>query len=149
MDWKDVPPWLSAASGVVSALGVVLVFFQLRLAKRLAQSQFEDSLAREYRELAAKLPTKALLGQALTEDEYLSSTDELFRYFDLSNEQVFLRQRKRVSFSTWQNWCSGIRSNLKRPAFARAWEELKTGCTSFEELRRLETESFESDPARW
>ena len=149
MDPKDIPAWISAAAAVLSAGGVFLAFGQLWLSRRIAQSQFEDALAREYRDLAAQLPTRALLGEPLTPEEYQASFDELFRYIDLSNEQVFLRQRRRVSEQVWQNWCAGIRSNLARPAFAQAWAEVVARCDSFQELRRLEREGFATDPAQW
>jgi hypothetical protein len=68
----------------------------------------------------------------------------------LTNEQIFLRQVGRVRKNTWQNWRDGIKSNLSRPTFHRAWEEIKARSNgSFQELRRLERENFKSDPANW
>jgi hypothetical protein len=162
MDWKD-PQWVSALAGIVAALagvvsacGVLLAFWQLKLMKRQVESQleqgvteFEDGLAREYRELAGRLPTKAILGEQLTDEEYAKALDEFIHYIDLSNEQVFLRQCKRVSLLTWLNWRDGIQSNLQRPAFAKAWGEIKVRSGNFAELRRLESEKFQSDPAEW
>jgi hypothetical protein len=85
----------------------------------------------------------------LTDEEHERALDEFYHYIDLSNEQVFLRQRKRISAATWLNWRDGIRSNLDRPAFARAWQEIKERSGNFAELRRLEAEGFQSDPAEW
>jgi hypothetical protein len=149
MGWQDLPQWVSALAGVVSACGLFLAFWQLKLMRRLADTAFEDNLAREYRELAARLPTKAMLGEGLTEDEHRQALDEFIHYIDLSNEQVFLRRSKRICLTTWLNWCDGIQSNLQRPAFARAWRELKDRSGNFAELRRLEAEGFRTDPARW
>lgn len=149
MDPKDIPAWISASAAVLSAGGVFLAFGQLWLARRIAQLQFEDALAREYRDLASRLPTGALLGDALTSDQAQESFDEFFRYIDLSNQQVFLRQRRRVSLRVWESWCAGMSSNLARPAFAHAWAQIKARCDSFQELRRLEREGFTSDPAEW
>jgi hypothetical protein len=148
-DWKDLPQWVSALASVVSASGLVLAYWQLKLMKRQAVTQFEDNLAREYRQLTARLPAKAMLGAELTDDEYGRDLDEFIHYIDLSNEQVFLRQCKRISLATWRNWRDGIRSNLNRPAFARAWWEIKERSDNFSELRRLEAEGFQSDPAEW
>jgi hypothetical protein len=106
-------------------------------------------MAREYRELTARIPTKAMLRAELTDDEYERALDELYHYIDLSNDQVFLRQRERISLATWENWRDGIRSNLNRPAFARAWREIKERSDNFSELRRLEAGGFQSDPAEW
>jgi hypothetical protein len=75
--------------------------------------------------------------------------DELYRYFDLTNEQVSLRQRNRISEAVWREWCCGIQANLKYPCFQKAWEQIKTRSSSFHELRRLEKCNFECDPAKW
>ena len=53
---------------VATAIGVCLAAWQLWQAHRQSVTTFEDSFAREYRELAATLPTKALLGEPLSED---------------------------------------------------------------------------------
>ncbi|GLT22315.1 hypothetical protein GCM10007933_17740 [Zoogloea oryzae] len=143
------PEWVSAIAAMIGAIGVLCAFGQLNASKHIAQLQFEDGLAKEYRELASQIPTKALLGQALDDEEYESAFGQLFRYIDLSNEQVCLRRRKRISADVWKEWSSGIQSNLAMPAFARAWQEIKQSTTSFSELRRLESETFATDPARW
>ncbi len=91
----DVTNWITAIASFVSAVaavgaavGVVFAYRQLLTSKEIAQLQFEDSLAKEYRELAGRLPTKALLGEKLSDLEYAKSFDELFHYIDLSNERV-------------------------------------------------------------
>lgn len=129
---------LSALSNIATAIAVVVAARQLLLTKRQAITAFEDSLAKEYRDIAGKLPTKALLGDPLDEKEFADHFDELYHYFDLCNEQAFLRKAGRVSDKTWDFWRDGIASNLKRPAFERAWSEI--ACRSngdFEELREL------------
>jgi hypothetical protein len=145
----NVTDWVSAVSTVATACGVFFAYKQLRIAKEIAQLQFEDGLAREYRDLASKLPTQALLGGELLEPEYIKAFDELFHYIDLSNEQVSLRQRGRISAEVWTNWCLGIEANLALPAFNRAWLEIQAKCKSFPELRRLESEHFAVDPTSW
>ena len=141
--------WISALAAVVSACGVLLAFWQLRLMKTQSVTAFEDNFAREYRELAARLPARAILGEALTEEEHNEAMDEFIHYIDLSNEQVFLRQCKRISRATWENWQAGIKASLQRPAFKRAWQEIKDRSDNFSELRSLEKERFDSDPAEW
>lgn len=146
---NSIPEWISAISSAVAALGVLLAFWQLKTSKNIAQLEFEDGLAKEYRDLASNIPTKALLGDNLTDNEFRESFDELYRYIDLTNEQISLRQRKRVSIDAWENWISGIKSNMALPAFNRAWTEVKEKSKSFKELRKLEAEEFKSDPAKW
>jgi hypothetical protein len=110
-------------------------------------TDFEDTMNREYRELARQIPVKVFFGEELDPDEYKSAFPFLFQYIDLSNQQVFLRQIGRVSDKTWPFWRDGIRTNLKRPGFKQAWDEIKAKAQpSFSELRTLEKLSFTADP---
>lgn len=143
------PEWVSAVASCVAAVGIAFAYGQLRLSRSVAQAQFEDGLAKEYRELATKIPTNALLGDALSDEEHRRTFDEFFRYIDLSNEQVSLRRRGRIGAEAWQSWSAGIQWNLSMPSFARAWAEIKLRSTAFSELRRLEREKFEQDPRSW
>lgn len=140
---------ISAIATSAAAVGVLYAHKQLRTSREIAQLQFEDNLAKEYRDLANRLPTKALLGEDLSDEEYASSFDELFHYIDLSNEQVCLRQRGRIGRDVWVNWCEGIKTNLGLPAFRRAWLDIQSRSSSFQELRRLESDGFRVDPASW
>ena len=129
---------LSAVAGVVSATGVILAFRQLRLMKQMATTEFEDGFNREYRDLIGRLPTKAILGEELTDDEHRQALDELIHYIDLCNEQVFLHRQGRISAITWATWREGILANMQRPAFARAWREVQDRRPgNFQELERL------------
>ncbi|MEQ1658854.1 MAG: hypothetical protein ABL896_08755, partial [Hylemonella sp.] len=137
-------------AAAISTVGVWFVWKQLSLAKRIAQLQFEDALEKEYRELIAGIPIKALLDSDLSEEEYLKSFDEFFRYFDLSNKQAALWKEKRIGKVTWDNWRSGIRFNLSLPAFSKAWGEVKSRTVDhadefFSELRGLEESGFSAD----
>lgn len=129
---------LSAIANLATAAAVIVAAWQLVLSKRQATTTFEDSLAKEYRDIAASLPVKALLGEPLSDEEQSDKFDEFYRYFDLCNQQVFLRQTGRVSNKTWTFWQDGINSNLKRPAFARAWSDVAQRSNGdFSELRAL------------
>lgn len=129
---------LSAVASGATAVAVIVAAWQLVLSHRQAVTTFEDSLAKEYRDIAATLPVKALLGEALSDAEHQDKFDEFYRYFDLCNQQVFLRQTGRVSDKTWRFWQEGIVSNLRRPAFERAWFEVAARSNGdFSELRSL------------
>jgi hypothetical protein len=146
-NWLEV---LSAAFSAATAVGVFLAVWQIWATKVQSVIEFEDSIAGEYRELAAQLPLNALLGENLEGGEYDSALELFYRYFDLSNEQVFLRQNGRITPRTWSNWCDGIRAHMKRPAFHKAWEEVKKRSNSdFAELRLLEEDGFTGDPRAW
>ena len=148
------PEWISAFAAVISVAGVFLVRVQLASTKNIAQDQFEDTLEKEYRDLAARIPTDALIGGELSPRQYKAASDELFRYFDFNNKQVMLRKQGRIGDSTWENWLSGIKFNLSLPAFKMAWSEVKRKTESqksefFSELRMLEEENFQCDPKIW
>lgn len=146
----NIIDFLDIAAKLATAVGIFLAFWQLRRTRHQTITSFEDQLAREYRQLARKIPVAALLGQELPEEAFEKVREEIYNYIDLSNEQVFLRQNNRISETTWLNWCEGIQSNLSRPIFIRVWEEVKNAVPeSFQELRRVEREQFESDPLKW
>ena len=135
---KDIVDIVSLIANGFTALGVIAAAWQIRLTHKQAVTSFEDAFAKEYRELASKLPTKAFLGEPFSEEEHIRHFDEMYHYFDLCNEQAFLRHAGRISDATWKFWLDGISSNMKRPAFARAWNEISTRADGdFEELLNL------------
>jgi hypothetical protein len=141
---------LELGANAATAIAVFFAAYQLRLGKQQAVTEFEDNLAREYRELVRQLPAEALLGKALSEQEVSSCLPTFIHYINLSNEQVFLRKTGRITDATWQNWCDGIRMNLSRPGFSCAWAIIKENAScSFEELKRLESSRFQEDPRQW
>src|ERR1019366_5383187 len=121
MKWQA----MEAIASVVTATGILIGVFQLWLTKKINQTQFEDDLDNHYREIIKMIPVKALLGKELTPEEAKEAHDGIYFYVDLSNDQVFLRQNGRISQATWTLWRDGIKSNLSRPAFRKAWEEIK------------------------
>lgn len=65
----NLSSWLNIAAQAGTALGglsILVATWQLRITSQQALTTFEDSLAHEYRDLAARLPTKALLGEPLS-----------------------------------------------------------------------------------
>jgi len=140
----------SAIASWATAAAVLIAAWQLHKNTRQACIDFEDDLSREYRELARTIPGPMLLGETPNEEDLKAEFSRLYQYIDLSNEQVFLRMAGRITKGTWLNWRDGIQSNLSRPAFARAWNEIKIHAPgSFTELRRLEDGRFVEDPRQW
>jgi hypothetical protein len=141
---------VSAFANVIIALGVLVAVYQVRVTARINKSNFEDVLTREYREITRKLPADVMLGKQLTQIETLQYMDYFLSYFDLSNEQVFLRQTNRITKETWTIWSDGIRQNLQFPAFQSAWILVKDASKErFQELRKLESTNFKEDPRSW
>src|SRR4051812_36915000 len=106
MDW-------AALGSLATSLAVMVTASQLRAASRQARMAFEGALSREYREIVRTLPPAANLGGALSTDEISEHLGAFIQYFDLSNQQAFLRNARRISDSTWKEWRSGIQDNLK------------------------------------
>jgi len=149
LDWRECVNWGEITS-VATAIAVLIAALQLRAAATSARTAFEDALAREYREIARRIPIEAHLNEELEGDEFHATLPAFCQYLDLSNQQVFLRVNGRIRRATWDEWCEGIRFNLSRKAFHTAWEHLKgRDSKTFNELRRLEQERFELDPRSW
>jgi hypothetical protein len=137
-------------ASIATAIGVFFAAFQLWHTRARAITTFEDSLANAYREIIDRLPTEAMLGEALTPEVQLKHLHDFYGYLDLTNNQVFLRKIRRISKKTWDFWSEGIETNLARPAFAAAWAEIsRRAGNDFSELRRLIAEDFKSDPRTW
>jgi hypothetical protein len=133
-----------------TALGVLLLLLQIHLSRRQSQTAFEDQMAREFRDIVHKLPARVVLGALLAEAEHDEVFDDIYRYLDLTNEQVFLRSTGRISKGTWEYWAEGIREILTLPEFSRVWNRVKSDSKSrFRELRRLESGEFLIDPRSW
>jgi len=145
MNWD----WNTIAS-IATALGVGFAVWQFRDSKKLAQSTFEDSLDQQYRALAMAIPVDALIGKIIPEQRKEEVRELIYNYLDLSNEQISLRKNNRVTKDTWSYWCSGIKSNIQKPAFKEVWEEIqKESPGSFSFLEELEKSDFKSDPRKW
>lgn len=138
---------LSALSSIATAIGVGVAAYQLRVTRKQSVTAFEDSLTAQYRQVASTLPLKALLGESLKDEEHQAHLQYFYRYFDLCNEQAFLHKNGRISAKTWEFWKDGIITNLRRPAFAAAWEEVaRRAKDDFNELRTLCPINAESCP---
>jgi hypothetical protein len=145
-----LPEWLKDIAPIVTAIGVCVGVLQLWNSKRQAVTSFEDELANEYRQITGKLPTAALLGEPLSAELLNMHLPDFYRYFDLTNNQIFLRKAGRISKPTWKFWVDGIKTNLARPAFVTSWQSIaKRSNGDFSELRQLISEDFKIDPNKW
>jgi hypothetical protein len=99
--------------------------------------------------LVQEIPPEAQFDGEVDDADYRQAFPRMHSYFDLSNEQAFLRMSGRVSAATWTNWSIGMRTTMSRPAFAKAWQRVVASTTSFAELRRLVASDFTEDPYLW
>jgi hypothetical protein len=142
-DLRDLAAAATLAGVLVGTTGLMCTVWQLATQARLARAAFEDGFAKEYRNVIKTIPTKALLGRKLTHEERVRTLDEFYHYIDLCNEQAYLSERRRISGSTWREWRAGIRGNLGKPEFKRAWSYIAhfakdaDGAAEFESLRRV------------
>jgi hypothetical protein len=176
-NWKMVLDIITSIAAIATALSAIATFITVFIARKQLQAaieqkevsieqtkitiqqsrtQFEDSLAKEYRELTQKISIKALLGEKLTTEEFEKDRQSLFHYINLTNDQIFLWSKGRISLETWIDWMSGIKSNMNLPAFEKMWKEIEisenkkdSSQKSFQELRRLRKEEYKTDPNIW
>ena len=135
---------------LATAAAVGVGVFQLRSSRQQAVSAFEDSLTRLYRALVAEFPVEVFTNEPPPIEDLAKYRSAFYRYFDLCNEQIFLRSTKRISAPTWEQWRDGIKTNLQRDSFRRVWEQQfdkQTG-GDFAELRHL-MRDYDTDPASW
>lgn len=148
INWASID-WSLIAS-IATAVGVLVAAYGLRESRQIAQTEFEDSLDQQYRELAKDIPVDALIGKIVTSDKKEFTRELIYNYLDLCNEQLFLRKKKRVRLDTWLDWSAGIKSHLEKVEFQTVWQEIKTESSgTFSFLEKLEQRKFVGDPAQW
>lgn len=143
--------WFNLIVSIATPFSVLILAYQLRQRKKQFTTEFEDHLTDRYRDIIYQTPTEALLRNTDADtDEYAGELKDYYRYIDLTNEEIFLRQEGRVSKSTWENWKAGIETHLDRPDFENAWEELQARApNSFNELRNFEGDCLPDNPRYW
>jgi hypothetical protein len=120
----DVLQIVQAAATVVGSGGVLVAAQAFRHGKRQETMSFEDALAREYREITGTLPAAAFFNDGVA-DLTPQEKQAMFRYFDLSNEQLRLIQKRRIDEETARVWTEGICELMNLPTFATTWSELE------------------------
>lgn len=141
---------IASLTGIATSTSMIIAYRQLRLASRNSQLSFEDALAREFRQVASRIPFAALLGSEISEQELSDALPAFYMYFDLSDQQVFQRRHGRVSDLTWANWADGIRDTIGRPAFAKALHAiLSRRPEAFSDLRQFLDAPAGDDPEEW
>jgi hypothetical protein len=110
-------------------------------ARKQATTTFEDSLTAQYRQIMQDIPTDIWLGaqlKTLANEHQQRCRDAIYRYIDLSNEQAFLHEKRRVTDEVWTEWRTGIRGNMELSAFKEVWSEVSQKFRdSFKELRSV------------
>jgi hypothetical protein len=139
MEWYE---WIRFGASAITPIAVLVAALQLRFNRGQARASFEDDLNREYRGITAELPLDAFstdpdVTRALDPEERKA----MFRYFDLSNEQLRIAaDGKRIAGTTRDAWQDGIRQNMGLPRFRQEWAEMLQVLPDdfFTELSRLQ-----------
>ncbi|ENG7031929.1 hypothetical protein ABU905_004545, partial [Vibrio parahaemolyticus] len=98
---KDKIPWgdiadiatsvgavIGLISVVITAIGVLFALKQLKVTQNIAQTEFENSIDQQYRQIIQNIPVDILIGK-----EHIAQGDVrelIFNYLDLCNEQIYL-----------------------------------------------------------
>lgn len=130
-------------------ISAIIVAYQVWQRGKQFTTQFEDDLDEKYRNIIYDLPIESLLDTSDSEKEYAGDLKDYYRYIELCNHQIFLRQKGRITKSTWDDWSAGIDSNFGRSDFVSAWEEIEKETESFDELHRYLDSDYHDDPRYW
>jgi len=148
IDWAVVGAVATATGTLVTAFGVVFGAWQIRISKKQSQAEFEDRFYQQYRSLTIDLPVDVLIGMKPNKEDEAYVRELIYNYLDLSNEQIYLRAKGRITSHTWNSWSSGIEAHLKRPAFLEVFDEIRNA-SGFTYLERLADSNYQSDPKSW
>ena len=131
MHWIMIFQLTQALASVATVVLVILAWQQLRLLGKQATTTFEDGLTEQYRKITEDIPIDIWMGSGLNvldEEQLERCRHAIYRYIDLSNEQAFLHDKKRVTDEIWIEWKDGIKGNMKLIAFDEVWAQVKEGC---------------------
>ena len=145
----SLPTVITDAAGVATAVGVLFGAAQLLLSRTNARTDFEDRLSEQYRQIVKPRLAEGLLEPLSANERAIVAP--YYEYFDLCNEQVFLRMQGRISRRTWNEWQQGIETNLMRGGISQAWNVIakQDDFPDFQELRLLFSTHFRRDPRAW
>ena len=134
---------------VAVVAGIVFAAWQVLVARAQARANFEQLFVQQYRDVVARIPLEALLGEAIDYKRRdpgecgRSARRAFYDYFELCEDELFYAKRqrpwiRRVSRRTWRDWEAGIRTHLALPAFRSAWDDISAAVSAerFTELRR-------------
>lgn len=147
-DWNAIGAISTAIGSIATAVGVCFGAWQIHLTRKQSLTEFEDSLDQQYRSLSMGIPVEVLIGNELSDDKYPAVRELIYNYLDLSNEQIYLRSKGRISEHTWKSWSAGIREHLNRPVFQKVYREV-TEASGFSYLEKLVDAEFRDDPYKW
>lgn len=120
--------WVPLLNVLVTAIGVVVVYSQLRQLSRQIELQHFSDYTKRYQEIILHFPEDInSLDFVLTgRSDYTSTMRYLRAYFDLCFEEWYLHNKQFINRDTWSLWKGGIETALSKPAFQQGWLLVKT-----------------------
>lgn len=109
-------------TSVLTVVGVGVACYQLWQTRVSLRDGFERSFFDRYQRIADGLPPQVLLGGS--SEEVPMDDWTFYKYFELCEEELYYRAHRRVSADTWRDWWYGIRQNMEKDAFAKAFARL-------------------------
>ncbi len=148
MDWNVISSIATTVAAIATAVGVGFAAWQIRLSKKQSQAEFEDGFDQQYRVLSMSLPVDVLIGKEISNSSVDEVRELIYNYLDLSNEQIYLRAKGRITRLTWMSWAAGIKQHMNRVGFKKIYNEVRSE-SHFTYLDRVMDESFGTDPVDW
>ena len=137
----------------VMTVGVVAAVVQLGMQKRQSRADFEGELQNRYLDVVEQLPVESFLGKELDPELLKSHLRDFYTFFHLTNYQISLRAKGRITKTTWEHWRGGMKFNMQLPAFIQAWREVSRALEDgpdalghLQGLRSMVEKRFHGDP---
>lgn len=104
MTWGTIPEWISAVSTIAALTAILAAVTQMRLQSQQIHRELESQYTQRFWSLWDSRPTKFFRTNTISR----SVRPWVESYLALSNDQVELRERGRVTDDTWDYWARDI-----------------------------------------
>jgi len=128
---------VAAAANVATAVGLVGVAWQLVLNRRKMTAAFERTFVDRYEKIIQNVPLRILLGGKVDPVKSPDVLRAMFDYFELCEEELYFRKKRKVSDTTWNDWSEGMALHLRKFGFKAAWMHLSEATAGAQESAKL------------
>lgn len=131
----------NAITALATFGGFIVVIYQLRQNSKLEQSKFEYDITKRFIDITNELKFDTIYLSKEKDSDFgkhiKNKLHEFYQYFDLTNQEIYLKNKNKITDETWDEWEEGIIYLLKRDSFMYAWELIDKTVTeaTFNELR--------------
>lgn len=132
--------WISLALQAITVLAVAFAAFQLMFHSRQMHRDLEMIYVQRYWDLMDQRTPDFIS----TEEPQADDHTVIYKYLQLCEDELDLRQIARVTDSTWEFWGPSMHSQLTSAAYRKAFEE--TSPYRFPQVKRLVASGPAHDP---